>query len=144
MPYVIHRFINAVCNENQFQVFLRYRPLPDHPLDVFEQGLMVFPAEQNNGELGNGLGLNQGECFEQFIERAETPGHNDECIRIFDKQNLTDKEMFECNGTVGIWISLLLKGELDVTTDGFSIVLVCPAIGCFHNAGATTRKGCES
>src|SRR5438309_2345986 len=68
-----------------FQVLL-------HPLD---EAVPMFAPKKNERKLGDALGLNEGEHFEKFIERAESAGHKDKTDAVFNEANFSGEKIMK-------------------------------------------------
>src|SRR6266404_5827729 len=97
---------------------------------------MLFP-KQNQREPRNALSLNQRKNLEKFIQRPEPAGHKHKANAVLDEANLSRKEIMKIDGNVGVAISSLLLGQLDVEPHRFAFGESGPFVGCFHDAGAT-------
>jgi hypothetical protein len=58
--------------------------------------------------------LNQGQHFEELIERAEAARHEDEGDAVFDETNFARKEIMKVDGDIGETIAPLFVRQLDV------------------------------
>ena len=65
------------------------------------------------------FGLNQGQHFGRFIQRAESAGHHDIGVRVFDERDLAREEMAKAERNVrpGI-VRLLVRQLMFRPTDG--------------------------
>ncbi len=89
-------------------------------MEEFDEGLPELPAglvEKNDGNHVALAGLQQGEHFEPFVERAEAAGEEDDRIALFDEHQLAREEVLHVHelriaGDDGV--GRLLEGEHDV------------------------------
>src|SRR5882762_1451359 len=106
--------------------------------------MVVGLAEQDNGELGQRIGLHQGQRFEEFIHRPKSPGHDDEGVGVFHHHHLPHEAMLEGNGGLHIGIGLLLDKELDIAADGMAPQLKSAAISRPHDPRPPARQRAEA
>src|SRR5581483_9605344 len=76
--------------------------------------LPVFGSEKHDRKVVNLARLDQRECFEQFVERAETTGEDDEGVAIYDEHHLAHKKVFELQRQRQVLIRFLLVRQFDV------------------------------
>src|SRR5207253_8858556 len=84
------------------------------------------------------FGLNERQCLKEFIHSAKTARENDKGFGILDEHGFAYKEVAEIKRDVKVWIRLLLKGEFYVATYRDVSTFLCPFVGSFHYARATT------
>src|SRR2546423_14540853 len=78
-----------------------------HPLP---QPLPVIPAKKDQRKARNALGLFQGDDLEEFIERAESTGHEDEAHAVFYETDFAREKIVKMDRDVGVAIALLFMG----------------------------------
>ncbi len=86
---------------------------------VVDEGLEVGPelfTHDDDGEAFNFFGLDEDECFEDFVEGPESSRQNDECGGVFDEHDFADEEVVEIDETVEVGVGVLLHGEFDVAS----------------------------
>ena len=108
---------------------------------LVDEGLEVLPevgAHDDDGEAFDFFGLDEDECFEDFIHGAEAAGHDDECFGVFDEHDLADEEVVEVNEAVEVWVWVLLHGELDVASQREPPRFSGASVGGFHDAWSST------
>src|ERR1044071_9749972 len=93
---------------------------------------MVF-AKEDQRELRNALGLDQGHDFKELIQRSKASGHEHEGDTVFNKANFAGKEIVEVNRDIGETISLLLMRQLDIEADGLSFGQCRAFVGRLHD-----------
>src|ERR1700682_2504284 len=87
--YRLHRLGRIIGDEHEIEISLRDLSLAQHPrLKPAQQASPVITSEQNDRKSIDLSRLNQCECFEQLVERAEPAGENDECHRVLDEHRL--------------------------------------------------------
>jgi hypothetical protein len=59
-------------------------------------------------------GLDEGQHFEELVERAEPTGKHDEPSCVAHEHELPGEEVVEPDDAVHIRVGLLLEGELDL------------------------------
>ena len=85
-------------------------------------------------------GLPQSEDLEQFIERAEAAGKDDEGVGAHGEMHFAHREVMEAESELRrrIGIGLLLTRQRDIVADRGGANVMGAAIGRFHDARAAT------
>ena len=83
-------------------------------------------------------GLEQGQRFEQFVERAEPSGKRNECLRSDEEVHFSDRKIAKLKTEPwrDVGIGMLFMGQGNIQPDRFGIHVCCATIGCFHDARA--------
>ena len=140
-----HDFFRAVGDGHEIEVAggdksaLQFQ-FPFHP---FYQSFPMTPAEQDQRELGNALGLHERQHFKEFVQCAKTAGHEDKPEAVFYKGNFAGEEIMKLDGDIGKAIARLLMGQFDVQSDRFAAGLRRAFVGGFHDAGAAAGNDGE-
>src|SRR5262245_14806780 len=77
-------------------------------------------VDANDGHQIAFAGLNEGQCLEAFVERAEPAGKEHDRMHFFDEQELARKEVLEVDELLVLGndrIGVLLEGEHDVQSE---------------------------
>src|SRR5690554_723842 len=131
--------LDIVGEENQMLVFGRNRAGFKHAgVERVQDGCPIVFPHQDDREILDLAGLNQGEGLEEFVHRAETAGHDHECVGVFDQHDLSHEEIAKVQGGIEVGILALLKGQPDPTAHRFAADVLGPAVGGFHDARAAT------
>jgi hypothetical protein len=71
-------------------------------------------AEQDDGEIADLAGLDEGERLEQLIHGAKAAREDDEGLGVLDEHGLAHEEVAEVDGDGDVGVIVLLEGQLDV------------------------------
>ena len=87
------------------------------------------------------MGLDEGKGLKKLVHGAKTTWQHDKSLRIFDKHELTHKEVVEVDELipVDIRIAELLKGQVDVEAYRFATGELGAFITGFHDARTAAR-----
>src|SRR5690606_6150973 len=133
-----HRLLHVVRDVEQHQVLLRRLALGDDRVaEPVDQAAPVLGAEEDDGEAGDLLGLDEGEGLEQLVQGAEAAGQHDEALGVLDEHQLADEEVAEVQADVDVGVQPLLEGELDAEADRDAVRLQGALVGRLHGPGAT-------
>ena len=99
--------------------------------------------DQNQGEVLDFVGLDQGGRLEDLVQRAEAPRHGDEGVRVFHQHQFPHEKVFEGDPFVEIRVRLLFLRQLDVAADGVAARFLGTAIGRLHDSGSAARHDGE-
>lgn len=99
-------------------------------------------VDQEHGNGGHLVGLNQSEQFEHLIERAESARKNDECIGPHRKVEFAYCEIVKLESEIGrrIRVRLLLHRKPYIESYGRRADIRSTSVRGFHNAGAAARR----
>ena len=61
---------------------------------------MKGAIENDDRKLLDLFGLSQGQCFKEFIKRAESAGHENETNAVFHKANFTIEEVMKIKKSI--------------------------------------------
>src|SRR5690606_8408858 len=143
-PDMSYRLIHIIGHQHERHISFGYRSLLGHVLYRLKHLLVILLSKQHDGKARDGFRLHQRECLEKLIHRSKSSGHDDERIGILDENCLANEEMFKRETLVSILISLLLKRQPDITTNGHPSTLKCPAIRGLHYSRSSARHRRES
>ena len=73
-----------------------------------------FATHENERKGTNFLALDESHGFKQFIESAETAGHDDIGARIFDQHDLAGEEVVEIEALVDVGIRSLFVRKINI------------------------------
>jgi hypothetical protein len=120
------------------QVDVRLRDRAGGQLDVAHPGEEAVPVgvtHEDDREVPDLAGLDEGERLEQLVERPEPAGHDHERVRVLHEHRLAGEEVVELHREVHVRVEMLLAGQLDVAADGQATLLVGALVGRLHGAG---------
>src|SRR6266850_8539942 len=63
--------------------------------DPFQQALPVVASDKNHGKRFDFARLDQRNRLEEFVERSESAGQNQECDRVLHKHDFSNEEISE-------------------------------------------------
>src|SRR4051812_16635488 len=76
-----------------------------HDLHPLEEARPIGLPIEDQREARNAAGLDEGQDFEKFVQRAETTRHENEGDAVFDEANLAGEEVMEIDRDIGEPIS---------------------------------------
>ena len=94
----------------------------------------VVAAEQDDGELGDLLGLHQRERLEQLVQRAEAAREAHERLRVLHEHRLAGEEVAEVDAEVDPVVEALLERQLDAEPDREPARLRAAPVRRLHHA----------
>src|SRR3982074_197486 len=103
-----------------------------------------MPAKENHRELVDLSCLDQRQRLEQFVERAEAAGEDDERDAVLDEHRLPHEEVAEVDDGVDVRIGTLLEGELDVAADRASAGELRALVRRLHDSRSGTGDDREA
>jgi hypothetical protein len=112
---------------------VRERPRSQPP----DQPVPLAVAQQDHGEVADGVGLDQRQALEQLIQRAVAAGADHERAGVADEHDLVREEVAEAQADVHVRVELLLVRQLDVAADRQRADVARAAVGRLHDPGAT-------
>ena len=115
-----------------------------HLLDVIHQFPVEFPAKEDDREILDLAGLDEGQRFEEFIQSPESPGDDDKGVGVFDQQRLPDEEVSDIDPLIEVRVGVLLHREHDVAAHRAAADILGTSIGCFHETGSAPGHDGES
>ena len=132
------RFVHIIGHMEDLKVVRRDRAVllrqrRAHPL---QKRCPECLANQDDGERNDLEGLDEGERLEEFVERAEAAGEDDESARVLHEHDLAHEEVAEGEFDALVRVWLLLKRERDVQAHGSAARLDATLVGGFHDARA--------
>ena len=98
-----------------------------------EQPRPVLGADEDDREVADLAGLDEGQRLEQLVERAEAAGQDHERVGVLHEHRLAREEVPELHGEVDVGIERLLVGQLDVAADRQAAGLLAAAVGGLHD-----------
>ena len=105
-----------------------------------DEAFPVGAAHQDDGDVTRFPGLQQCQRFEEFVQRAESPGKDHQRPGAKEEVHFAQGEVAklkaEVRRDVGVW--LLFMRQCNVQPHRFGACIRRAAIGGFHNAGTTT------
>jgi len=105
---------------------------------------MELPTEEDDGEILDLAGLDEGHGLEQFIEGAESARNDDKGVGVFDQQGLADEEVADVDPLIEVGVVTLFHGQHDIAAHGTPTDLLGPPVGRFHEAGSAPGHDGES
>ncbi len=90
-------------------------------------------THQHDRKVAHLAGLDECECLEEFIDRAESARHHHEGVGVLHKHDLAHEEVREVDADVEIRIRHLLVREFDVAADGVAAGFLGAAVGRLHH-----------
>src|SRR5665647_935519 len=118
--------IHVARGDLSFRQYARLQPA--------EQSGPVVPAEENDRELIDLASLNERECLERFVERAEAAGEDNEGARVLDEHRFPNEEVSEVHERVDVGVRALLEGQLDVAADRTTPTFLRALVRRLHDA----------
>ena len=94
---MLERRADAIGDEEQLEVLRIDRPFSGKVMKQLNQRAPVFGTDQDYGKVFDLPGLNQHQCLEQFVKRAEAAWQPDESVGVLEQENLADKEGVACD-----------------------------------------------
>src|SRR6266496_1336526 len=107
-----------------------------HLVDETNQFFPVIGAHDHDRKVLDFPGLNQGDRFEQLIQRACAAGHDDESVGILNEERFADEEVMHSHAAIEVSVRRLLGGQLYVAADRAATDFFGAAVCCFHDAGS--------
>src|SRR6266446_6275586 len=80
--------------------------------DPVEEAFPVLLADQDHRKRFDLLRLNQRNCFEEFVQRAETARQNNERDGVLDEHYFSDKKVTKVEELVRVDVGFLFQGQL--------------------------------
>src|SRR5450759_1925029 len=143
--YRLRRLSWIVGHEHEIQISLRDLAVAqDSSLQPAKQPRPVVATEENDGEPVDLSRLNECECLEQLIQRAEPAGEDNERHRVLDEHRLPHEEILEVDERVDVRVCALLERELDVAADRPASTESRALVSGFHGAGSGARDDVEA
>ena len=96
--------------------------------------LQYCDPDQDHREVAHLAGLDEGQCLEQLVHRAEAAGQDHERIGVLDEHHLAREEVAEIDAQVHVRVLPLLVGQLDVAADRQPTALATAPVGGLHDA----------
>src|SRR5918992_550872 len=96
----------------------------------------IVLAIQDDWEVVDLAGLDQGQRLVQLVERAEAAGEDHEALGVLHKHDFAHEEVAELQAEVDELVQALLEGKLDVAADRDAASLLRPAVRRLHDAWA--------
>src|SRR5688500_1142763 len=112
--------------------------------DPLHHPVPVILAIQDDREVLDLAGLDEGQRLEQLVERPESNRKDDEALRVLHEHDRAHAEVAELHAEVDVLVQPLLEGELDVGADGQAAGLLRPTVGGLHDAGPATGDDREA
>src|SRR5215475_3672749 len=109
-----------------------------------EQLFPIIRAHDHNREIFDFPGLNQSECFKQFVECASAAGHYNERVRVLNQERFAGEEIMHPYAAVEIGVGRLLGGQLDRAPDRPASCFLGTAVCRLHDARAAASYDSES
>ena len=110
-----------------------------HELAPLSHAVPELRAHQDQRERPDLPALDERGRLEQFVERAQPAGHDDESARVFHQADLAREEIAELDALVHVGIRRLLVRQDDVQPVARAAGLMRAAIGRLHDARARRR-----
>lgn len=106
-----------------------------------EDALPILTTDQDDRDRIDLAGLDERECLEELVERAETTRECHQSLRAQQEVQLAKREIVESEAQIGghVGVGILLVGQVDVETDRLGPDVVGAAIGGLHHTRATAR-----
>src|SRR5260370_30852960 len=82
-----------------------------------QQSLPVSRVKEDHGEVADLLGLNQRQCFKEFVERAKTARKDNETKAVLDEHHLPYEEVLEGEPASLVRIRALLKRQFYISAN---------------------------
>ncbi len=101
------------------------------------QSAPVFFIHADDGEIGLLEGLDEDQGLEEFVHGAESAGHGDEAVGVFEEHDLPAEEIPEIEGDILVLVGKLLVGQFDIEADAFDAGFAGAFVGGFHDAAAS-------
>ena len=98
---------------------------------------------QNDGHARALAGLDQGQRFQDFIERAEAAGHDHVGLGVFHEHHLAREEVLEGEDDIKIVVGVLFLRQADIKPDARRLAGERAFVGGLHQPGPpplTTAK----
>lgn len=94
-------------------------------------------AEKDQRQAGHAAGLDQGQAFEKFVERAETAGKNGDGLGTQHEMHLPDRKVVKIEAQLrgNIGVRGLLVRQDDVEADRRRPLLRSATVSRFHDPG---------
>ena len=93
-------------------------------------------ADEDDREVADLAGLDEGQRLEQLVHRPEAAGQDDEAVGVLDEHDLAHEEVAELDAEVDVRVEPLLVGQLDVAADRQS-----PALAAARGWRPPSRPG---
>ena len=94
----------------------------------------VGAAHEQHGEVADLAGLDEGECLEHLVERAEPAGEHHERRRVAHEHHLAREEVMELERQVHVAVDAELERQVDVEADRERARVARAAVGGLHDA----------
>ena len=137
-------FINRIRDEEKIEVLRGDGFFLQHFLNMLQQFRVVVFTEDDDREILDLAGLDEGHRLKHFIQGAETARHDHKCVGVLDKQGFPDKEIVEVDVFVEVWIVVLFHRQLDIAAHGPATHVLGTAVSGFHDTGASARHDGEA
>src|SRR5437660_4453833 len=135
----LQAFLWRIGHLEQFEVWWLDHGGSDHGVEIDDFLPVRAAIDDNDNLLSQLLSLGKGEDFKKFVERAEASGKDHQRFGQIREPELTHEKVMELEveRRCDVGIRILLEGQIDVETDGFSASFVSAKICRFHDARAT-------
>ena len=116
------------------------------PLEIDDLGPIAAAEQHQRHVLADFLGLDQGQEFEQLVQRAEAARHHHHRLGQIGKPELAHEEIVELEDQLAadVRVLRLLEGQRNVEADVDALGLGGPAVGRLHDPGATAATDHEA
>ena len=112
-----------------------------HPV---QERLPELRSDQNNWKRNDLECLNQGQCLEEFVHRAESTGENDEAPGMLHEHDLADEEVSKGQFDALVWIRFLFEGQRDIQANGDAVGFERTLVRGLHDSWPASRDHREA